>query len=477
MQSGLMDAADGSSGRKRLLRQYTIASFASMAAAMTCIVCLGTWGAVRDLKRGRDSLLEAEIAEMRSHAERTVRNIERALVAGKIGPDFSRLRADESLLAHWKNGILTTEKWSYAAVEDANRRIVAHSNPALEGALIASEWYERVVPIAGGDVVETRFPALTGGGHDFDVRLPVTLDGHTVGVYHAGMDADWFEAAVAADQEYALVGWTIVVGGAALVLLLAVGSLYLITRQAAALQHRLDRADMRRVTELSQLIVGLAHEVRNPLNAIRLNLHAIGRVHRGEARLAEEEMTAILQESVWEIGRVSALIAEMLGYARSEPPCAEVVDLNVEVRGALDLVKNVMEDHHVAVVARLSAGPHCVRIDRARLRQVLLNLLNNAREAVGKGGRIEIEVSRAGEAVGLIVSDNGPGVPAAQRSRIFEPFYSTKELGIGLGLALVKKFVGESGGSIVYDAEQEAGSRFIIRLPEATAPIPHEVLS
>lgn len=475
MQGSLI-ADEGSVERKRMFRRSSAASFLSLAAAMACIVSLGIWGAVRDLTRIRDSLLNGEIAEMKSHAERTVRNIESALVAKKID-GVNHLHDGEGLLNHWKTGILKTEKWSYAAVEDANRAIVAHSNPALEGGQLASDWYERVVPVVGSDVVETRFLALTGGQHVFDMRLPIVFNGQTVGVYHAGLDADWFEAAVAADQEHALIGWTIVVGGTALVVLLAVGSLYLITRQAAALQHRLDRADFRRVSELSQLIVGLAHEVRNPLNAIRLNLHAIGRVHRGEARLADDEMAAILRESVWEIGRVSALIAEMLGFARSEPPCLEVVDLNVEVRGALDLVKNVMEDHHVAVVARLPAGPHFVRIDRGRLRQVLLNLLNNAREAVGKGGRIEIEVSRDGGDLLIVASDNGPGVPVAQRGRIFEPFYSTKELGIGLGLALVKRFVEESGGSIVYDTEHETGSRFLIRIPEAVAPTPHEILS
>ena len=110
-----------------------------------------------------------------------------------------------------------------------------------------------------------------------------------------------------------------------------------------------------------------------------------------------------------------------------------------------------MEDHHIAVVAHLPAEPFWVQIDRSRLRQVLLNLLNNSREAVGKGGRIEIDLTRAHGMLDLVVADNGPGVPEAQHQRIFEPFYSTKEVGIGLGLALVKKFVDESGGSIAYE--------------------------
>lgn len=466
-----MRSIDTPNSGKRMLRNHSVATFACMALALTCIIVLGVWGAVRDLRRGRESLLQAEIAELRSHAERTVNHIERDLAEWKSKPSLKDLGKPDWLLAHWNTDIVPEEKWSYAALEDQGHTLVAHTDPALEGTQLPREWYQRKVPVAGSDVVETQSPELTGGHAAFDLRLPITVNGRAAGVYHAALNAQWFNRAATAAEESEAFGWFVVVGGVVLVVLVAIASLYFITRQAAALQRGLDLADVRRITELSQLIVGLAHEVRNPLNAIRLNLHAIERVHRGEARLPGDELTAIVRESVWEIGRVSSLIGEMLGYARSEPPQAEDIDVNAEVRGALDLVKHVMEDHHVAVMARLAPEPRYVRIDRARLRQIMLNLLNNAREAVGKGGRIEVAVNRSDRAVELIVSDNGPGVPAAYRHRIFEPFYSTKEVGIGLGLALVKKFIDESGGSIAYDAGHGSGGCFVVRLPEVRAAL------
>lgn len=463
------EADDKLGSPKRLLRRYTRATFVCMAAALAAIVALGSWGAARDLRQEQTSLLQAAVAEATSHAERTVRHIEREVADGDVRPDFGGLRGENWLLAHWQESILSEEKWSYAAVEDVRGKLVAHSNPALDGQQLTRGWYERAVPLAGADVVETRFASLTEGRRAFDVRLPITLNDAVIGTYHSGINADWFDATVEEHEEYAQFGWMVVIGGTTLVVLAAIGSLYLVIRQTAALQDRLDLAEVRRVNELGQLIVGLAHEVRNPLNAVRLNLHAIGRVYRGEARLPSEEVATILRESTREIGRVSALIGEMLGYARSELPRVEDVDLNAEVRGTLDLVKQVMEDYHIAVVARLSAGPLPVRIDRARLRQVLLNLLNNAREAVGKGGRIEVDVGRASGGLELAVVDNGPGVPPDQRHRIFEPFFSTKDVGIGLGLALVKKFVEESGGSIAYDGDYSDGGRFVVRLPAAAA--------
>jgi two-component system, NtrC family, sensor histidine kinase HydH len=469
-----LDASEAG-GTRRLLYRYTRATFVCLTLALFSILALGVWGAGRDFAQTHDSLLQSAVAEVTSHAQRTVRHIELDLASGELRPDFRDLREQDWLRSHWHEAILSQEKWLYAAVEDTSGRIVAHSNPALQGQQLAAGWYQRAVLDDGNQVVETRAVSLTEGRRAFDVRLPIIFHDDRIAIYHAGINAEWFDESVRAQEEHAKSGWMVVIGGALLVFLAAIGSLYLVVRQTAMLQQRLELSEVRRVDELGQLIVGLAHEVRNPLNAIRLNLHAIGRVHRGDARLPAEEVSTILRESTREIARVAGLIGEMLGYARSEPPRPEDVEFNAEVRATLDLVKQAMEDYHVAVVARLAPDPLNVRIDRGRLRQILLNLLNNAREAVGKGGRIEVEVNPALESLEFSVSDNGPGVPPEQRQRIFEPFFTTKDLGIGLGLTLVKKFVHESGGSIAYDERYDGGSRFVVRLPTVMARAGQEV--
>ncbi|HVC93542.1 MAG TPA: ATP-binding protein [Pirellulales bacterium] len=453
---------------RRLLRRYTIASFACMTAALACVLLLGIWGAAHDVKQERIALLKSEVAVLKSHAERTVGHFESQLLEGSVAPDFHGLQDASWLRTHWKREILHQEKWAYAAIEDATGKIAAHSNPAMQGGRLAGEWYQRIVTGVGGDVVETRFADLTEGRPAFDIRLPIAFKGNVVGTYHSGLNADWFEDRVAAERKNAIFGWAVVIGGVALVVLLAVGSLSLISRQSAALQRRVERADVRRMKDLARFIVGVTHEVRNPLNTIRLNLHSIGRVLRRDVCLPDAELAAMLRESVREIDRVAALVREMLGYAVGEPYRAEDIDLNDEVRGALDLVKRLMEEDYIAVVARLPSDPARVRIDRACLRKVLLNLLDNAREAVGKGGKIEVEVTRARNGLELAVTDNGPGVPPARRERIFEPFCSGQDVGIGLGLAQVKKFVEEGGGEIAYRAVHDGGSRFVVHLPEAS---------
>jgi two-component system sensor histidine kinase HydH len=129
-----------------------------------------------------------------------------------------------------------------------------------------------------------------------------------------------------------------------------------------------------------------------------------------------------------------------------------------------------MEGSDIQVVARLPDEKLHVYIDRNRLRQITLNLLNNAREAIGTGGRIEISIERQDKSIVVEVNDTGPGVPKGERQRIFDPFYSTKQLGTGLGLPLVRRFVEEAGGSIEYVERPQGGACFRLTLREAIPP-------
>ncbi|HUY35065.1 MAG TPA: HAMP domain-containing sensor histidine kinase [Pirellulales bacterium] len=289
------------------------------------------------------------------------------------------------------------------------------------------------------------------------------------GAYHSGLSTDWLAANLRAGASRVALGWTVVIGGMVLVLLVVAFSLRRVGWQAADLQRRLDQADLRRATELSQLIIGLAHEIRNPLNAVRLNLYAIGKMHRREAALADDEIADVLHQSASEIERIDLLMREMLGYARAEPHDAEDVDLGAAVRDMLGLLRRALDDEQVTVETRWPDEPARVRIAPSRLRQILLNLLNNAREAMGPGGRIEVEAAAGPGCWELIVSDDGPGVPAAQRQSVFLPFYSTKALGLGLGLSLVKKYTEEGGGQIHCETRPGGGGRFRVRLPAAPA--------
>jgi signal transduction histidine kinase len=141
-----------------------------------------------------------------------------------------------------------------------------------------------------------------------------------------------------------------------------------------------------------------------------------------------------------------------------------------EVTSILRFLRREMEGSDIQVVARLPDEKLYVYIDRNRLRQITLNLLNNAREAIGTGGRIEVSIERKDKSIVIEVKDTGPGVPKGERQRIFEPFYSTKQLGTGLGLPLVRRFVEEGGGNIEYVDRPQSGACFRLTLREAVPP-------
>jgi two-component system, sporulation sensor kinase D len=113
--------------------------------------------------------------------------------------------------------------------------------------------------------------------------------------------------------------------------------------------------------------------------------------------------------------------------------------------------------------------PAVIHIDRDRLRQVMLNLLNNAQDAVRSGGTISLVLTSEDGYADLSVSDTGPGIPPEDHERVFEPFYTTKDQGCGLGLALVKRFTEEAGGTATCEASEGRGARFRVRLPETSS--------
>ena len=221
----------------------------------------------------------------------------------------------------------------------------------------------------------------------------------------------------------------------------------------------------------------LAHEIKNPLTPIQLSAERLRRNFASappNARRLVEECTSAI---VTEVEALKGLVDEFAQFARMRGPRTVPCDLNALIETALGLYDGVLQQGRVTIARRFEQPLPHVRVDAEQMRQVVINLIDNALEALGgpsaparpTGEPATIVVATALEAVNAVVrltiTDNGPGVPAADRDKLFMPYYSTKGRGSGLGLAIVRRIVAEHGGSIQVADAEPTGTRFTIELP------------
>ena len=219
----------------------------------------------------------------------------------------------------------------------------------------------------------------------------------------------------------------------------------------------------------------LAHEIKNPLTPIQLCAERIRR-HLGSApgRAGElvEECTSTI---VAEVESLKGLVDEFAQFARMPAPKAVPADLHRMLADALSLYEGLFQQ--IRIERRFDETMPLVRIDVEQIRRVAINLIDNAVEALGGAGAaaapgraaptivVETRHEPAQGVARLVVSDNGPGIPVADRDKLFMPYYSTKRRGSGLGLAIVRRIVVEHGGNVEVEENEPSGTRFIVDLP------------
>jgi two-component system sensor histidine kinase AtoS len=159
------------------------------------------------------------------------------------------------------------------------------------------------------------------------------------------------------------------------------------------------------------------------------------------------------------------VVNDFLDFARERPLEMEEMDPRAEFEQVEHLSASELQKAQVGLKSEVAPEVQQVQWDRERMRRALLNLVRNAIQASDPGGEVAIRLARDGEHLLLQVSDNGCGIPPQKRERVFEPFYTSRQQGTGLGLALVTKIVEAHGGSISFTTQTEKGTTFTLRLP------------
>jgi len=234
------------------------------------------------------------------------------------------------------------------------------------------------------------------------------------------------------------------------------------------LRERQQRAE--NLATLGKVAAGIAHEIRNPLTFIRSAAEHLSETSSGTSDAGE-----LAEGMVEEIDRINKRIEELLSLGRIDSEVFAPVDLEAQVRRTLQLVEAQAQAGSVEMQASFDLKGAKVAGNEDKLKQLFLNLLLNAVEAMPRGGKLRVRAERRGSGALIEVEDSGPGIPPEVADRIFEPFFTTKGGGTGLGLALCFSIASAHGGTVELLRSGSEGTCFAVELPVAEEEPRHAV--
>ncbi len=243
-----------------------------------------------------------------------------------------------------------------------------------------------------------------------------------------------------------------------------VGNMFYIedVTELRAEEARLKRAEG--LASLTTMAAGVAHEIKNPLASMSIHLQLMRRQMQGECASAEDlsESLDILEE---ETERLNNIVSDYLFAVRPQDSRPLPGDLNALITDLVQFLQYEMEGAHVRVLPLLDESVPSIPLDEGAMKRALLNLIKNAISAMPDGGELRLQTRREGDNVIVVVSDSGVGIPEELQGKIFEPYFTTRDTGSGLGLTVVYKVVKEHGGDLHMDSQSGRGTTFRISLP------------
>lgn len=239
-------------------------------------------------------------------------------------------------------------------------------------------------------------------------------------------------------------------------------------RESAALDQQM--AHIEKMANIGRLAAGVAHEINNPLQMILAQAGWI------EELLPEEdpttlknldEYTATLKKIKHHVERAATITHRLLGFARKISPEQQSVQVNDIIQETLSFFEREAKNSNITISLQLNPQLPVIVTEGHRLQQVLLNLIDNALDAVGQDGKVEITTTSTADEICIQVADNGPGIPPEVLGKIWDPFFTTKEQGkgTGLGLSISQNIIQSLGGTIHVQNRHQGGSVFTVKMP------------
>lgn len=356
---------------------------------------------------------------------------------------------------------------AYLVIKDSQGAVLGATGQTPE------KWRDGDMPLsdiwAGKRRVESR-NVVHSGKSLLDMAAPFVMNDKVVGVARIGLSRESMDRVLEENRRNIMIFSLLIV----LIALLAMWLLFHNQNRHLAgiveMERQLDKAE--RLSALGQLAAGVAHEIRNPLNAVSMASQRLKREFQpaDESKAKEfESLAGVIRD---EIRRLNGIIEEFLTFSKSrrlefrDYPVAEVLQKIV------NLIREEAAARGIRIRTHWGSDGIVMPMDTDKLQQALLNIVKNAMESIENGGEIDIAVGRkAKEKVSIMIADTGCGMTVQEVERIFSPEYTTKEKGLGLGLSLAHEIIRGHGGEILVFSDQGSGTTFEVILPSQRGPL------
>ena len=232
-------------------------------------------------------------------------------------------------------------------------------------------------------------------------------------------------------------------------------------------QNEMSTIETERINAIKLLAAGVAHEIGNPLNALTIHLQLMGREMDRLEESQRGELPELLGIARNEVARLDMIITQFLRAIRPAKLKPVLTRLESLIEETLSLLRQEVQDRAIAVELVCPAPVPRIRVDRDQIKQCFFNIIRNAMQAMQNGGRLEIRVSASDHYVAIAFHDTGKGIEPEEMGRIFDPYFTTKQEGSGLGLMIVQRIIQDHGGILEVASKPGEGTRFTLSLPLA----------
>jgi signal transduction histidine kinase len=234
-------------------------------------------------------------------------------------------------------------------------------------------------------------------------------------------------------------------------------------KRVKEMENRIELAE--RLSSLGHLAAGVAHEIRNPLNAIGLGLQRLKREYLPPDGSTRETFVGFTDVISKEVRRVNDIVEQFLSLARPLSLNIQRASLQELLNRLITLFEEEASSHHIEIRREIPSELPSIPVDPDRLTQALVNIIKNSMEAMGQGGILRVQARVLRNQVEVVIEDSGPGIPAERLEKVFNYYYTTKETGTGLGLPIAHRIVEAHGGQLELESRAGSGTKVKVTLP------------